>query len=207
MKPEDSFVKVKEFEKALYSAQFEESNEIIENDYTPIGIVKDEDDKSIVLGEIVPLLSKPEEFDAYIDNWQLFTEIEGKFSIKIIKTDFELDTYLQSFFKENLKPVINPMFNTEGDSLESGLILKSMEEIVQEGQKKSSVASYWKEGAKVKVVFPDVVTDKHATGVLLVDEFHDDNGELCSIFQPIENGEPIEDMQFKLPVKLLEKWK
>lgn len=207
MKPNDSFVKVKGFEKALYSKQYEDSNEITENDYTPIGLVKDEDDKPIVLGEMVPLLSKPEDFDVFIENWQLFTEIEGKFSIKIIKTDFELDTYLQSFFRENLKPVINPMFSKDGNSLESGLLLKSMDEIIQEGRERTSVTPNWREGDKVKVVFPDVKTDKHATGVLLVDEFQDENGELCTIFQPIENGKPIEDMQFKLPVKLLERWK
>lgn len=207
MKPNDSFVKVKGFEKALYSAQYEDSNEIIENDYTPIGLVKDENDKPIVLGEIVPLLSKPENFDTFIENWQLFTEIKGKFSIKIIKTDFELDTYLQSFFKENLKPIINPMFSTEGDSLESGLILKSMNEIIREGRKRISVTPNWRKGDKVKIVFPHVDTDKHATGVLLVDEFQDENGELCTIFQPFENEKPIDDMQFKLPVKLLERWK
>ena len=88
--------------------------------------------------------------------------------MKIIESDFELDAYLQHFFKENLIPVIDPIFDENTNSLISGYEIQSMESILSKGNK---ISNCWKKGDKVKIVFPDVVTDKHATGVLLTDEF------------------------------------
>lgn len=60
-----------------------------------------------------------------------------------------------------------------------------MESIISKANNKPK---HWKKGDKVKIVFPDLVTDKYATGILLTDEFIDENGESFAVFQPIENG-------------------
>ena len=55
-------------------------------------------------------------------------------------------------------------------------------------------------------MFPDVVTDKHATGILLTDEFIDENGDSFAVFQPIENGKRLEDLQCAIPTRLFHKF-
>jgi hypothetical protein len=54
-----------------------------------------------------------------------------------------------------------------------------MESIISKANNKPK---HWKKGDKVKIVFPDVVTDKYATGILLIDEFIDENGESFAVF-------------------------
>ena len=126
------------------------------------------------------------------------------YPIKIITSDFELDTYLQSFFKEGLQPIINPLFDSKTKEFDSGLVLKNIQDLIEEANAKN--IKTWSKDEKVKIVFPDEKSDKHATGILLTDEFMDDTGELCAIFQPIENGKRLDDMQLKLPIKLLVPW-
>lgn len=197
--------KVKAYEKVLYSNQFEQNTGNIENDYTPIGLIKDfESEAFIRIGEIVPLISKVEDFDMFIVNWKKVIPEIDKCTIKIIKSDFELDTYIQSFFTEGLQPIINPIFDTTTKQLNSGLILRNFTDLIKEAKLKNKKT--WKIGDKVEVVFPGMKTDKHAKGILLTDEFVDEIGETCVVFRPIEDGKMLDDMQFKLPTKLLYKW-
>ena len=200
-----SLTKVKSYEKVLYSNQLEQNSVKIDNDYTPIGLIKHFESEDIVqIGNIIPLISKPENFDSFITNWKKVLPTINKCTIKIIKSDFELDTHLQSFFKDGMQPVINPLFDSETKDFDSGLILKNFQDIIEEAKKQKE--KQWKKDEKVKIIFPNVKTDKHAKGILLTDEFIDETGELCAVFRPIENGKILDDMQFKLPTKLLVKW-
>jgi len=200
-----TITKVNTYEKVLYSNQFEQNTGIVENDYTPIGLIKDfKSEAFIKIGEIVPLISKPEDFDTFIVNWKKIIPEINKCTIRIIKSDFELDTYLQSFFTEGLQPIINPLFDTNTKQLNSGLILRNFTDLIEEAKSKNK--KIWKKDDKVEVVFPGIKTDKHAKGILLTDEFIDENDEACVVFRPIEDGKVLDDMQFKLPTKLLSKW-
>jgi hypothetical protein len=201
---DQSIAKVIRYEKVLYTKQYEENTTEIQNDYTPIGLVKYADsDNYIQIGNIIPLLSKPESFEVYYENWKSILENIDKCSIKIIESDFELDSYLQVFFAQDIQPIINPIFDLQEKKLKSGLIVRNFHTIIEEAQNKNSHKRKWQKNDLVEVVFPGRENEKHANGILLTDEFPDETGELCVIFQPIENGKPIKDMMFKMPTQLL----
>jgi len=103
------------------------------------------------------------------------------------------------FFKEGLIPVIDPIFDPNTKSLVTGFEIRSIEKIISEANQNRKK---WKKGDKVKIVFPNVVTDKFATGILLTDEFKDNEGRPCAVFQPIENGKKLEDLQYIMPTRL-----
>lgn len=201
--PEQTIVNASHFEKATYSIQLEENQTEINNDYTPIGLVCfPETDDLVKISNHVLLITNPLEFDILHQNWsELIQNLEGC-KIKIIESDFELDVYLQHFFKENLIPVIDPIFDKKTNLLISGYEIRSMESIISKANNKSK---HWKKGDNVKIVFPDVVKEKFATGILLTGEFIDENGESFAVFQPIENGKILEDLQYAIPTSLFHK--
>lgn len=201
--PEQTIVNASHFEKATYSIQLEENQTEINNDYTPIGIVcYPETDDLVKIENHVILITNPLEFDKFHQNWnEILKDLDGC-KIKIIETDFELDAYLQLFFKEGLIPVIDPIFDPNTKSLVTGFEIRSMKKIISEANQNRKK---WKKGDKVKIVFPDVVTDKHATGILLTDEFIDEDGDSFAVFQPIENGKRLEDLRYAIPTRLFHK--
>jgi hypothetical protein len=101
-------------------------------------------------------------------------------------------------------PVIDPIFDPISRSLVTGFEIRSMEKIISEANQNRKK---WQKGDRVKIVLPDVVTDKHATGILLTDEFTDEDGDTFAIFQPIENEKRLEDLQYVMPTKLFAKFK
>lgn len=136
-KPNQTIVNVSHFEKAIYSNQFEEYQSKMENDYAPLGLIKSiETEEIFTLGDLVPIISNPIEIDKYYNNWkESFGDFERQ-SIQIIKSDFELDSYIQIFSGKDLQPILNPLFNIENGQLESGLLIKSMESIIEEAKNK-----------------------------------------------------------------------
>ena len=203
--PEQTIVNASHFEKATYSIQLEENQTEINNDYTPIGLVCFPDTEDIVkINKYVLLITNPLEFDILYQNLSEIIQNLGGCKIKIIESDFELDAYLQKFFNENLIPVIDPIFDKKTNSLISGYEIQSMESIISKANKEPK---QWKKGDKVKIVFPDVVTDKYAKGILLTDEFIDENGALFAIFQPVKKGKGLERLQYAMPTKLFQKIK
>ncbi len=136
-KTNQTIVNVSHYEKAIYSNQLEEFQSKIENDYTPLGIIKSiETEETFMIRDLVPLISNPIEIDKYYDNWKELLGDFDKQSIQIIKSDFELDTYIQNFLSKGLQPILNPLFNNENGQLESGLLIKSMESIIKEAKNK-----------------------------------------------------------------------
>ena len=145
------------------------------------------------------IITNPLEFDKFHQNWnEILQNLDGC-RLKIIESDFELDAYLQHFFKENLIPVIDPIFDKKTSFLISGYEIKSIESIISNSKK---IRNSWKKGDKVIIVFPDIVTDKHAMGIMLTDEFIDENGKYFAVFQPIENGKRLKDLQYAMPIRL-----
>lgn len=204
------FLKILKHEKEKYSHQLEVIDHTIENDYTPLGLIVDPDaGRSIILGNSIPLISEPILFESMHSNWNNSGYSIGPCAIKIIENDKELDLYLNSFFSDGMQVVIDPFFKSENE-LDTGIYIKNIEDIKQHSQVRSNsypVANegIWKAGDRVKVVFPNIKTEKHATGILLTDEFTDEDGDLCSIFQPIEDGRVRKDLMYKMPVTLFVK--
>lgn len=209
----ERFLKVLHYEKEQYSHQLDSINHTIENDYTPLGVLLFPDSGDfITLGDCIPLISDPTSFDNIHSNWNNTGYQIGDCVLKIIENDKELDLYLSSFFADGIQPIIDPFFKTNQE-LEKGIYVKDFEEFKQQVTAKDDTTySYtltqdgiWKAGDRVKVVFPDVKVDNHARGILLTDEFTDEDGESLAFFRPIEDGIVREDLMFKIPTKLLVK--
>lgn len=135
--PEQTIVKASHFEKATYSNQLEENQTEINNDYTPIGLLCfPETDDLVKIGNHALLITNPLEFDILHQNWSEIIQNLEECKVKIIESDFELDAYLQHFFKENLIPVIDPIFDKKTNSLISGYEIRSMESIISKANNK-----------------------------------------------------------------------
>jgi hypothetical protein len=204
----DKILKVIRYEKAKYSQQIEIVNNQIENDYTPLGLVVDLTSGLFInFGNCIPIISNPLQFEKLHKNWHQAGYKIGKCTLKIIENDKELDLYLMAFFSDRMQPIIDPYFDEEKE-LEKGIYISDFEDLKEEKNKQSGIVNpdgVWKAGDRVKVVFPDVVTDKFARGIVLIDEFIDETNESCILFRPIEDGVVRDDLQFKMPSRLLVK--
>lgn len=205
---EEKILKVIRYEKAKYSQQINDVDNEMDNDYTPLGIlVHPGAEGFVVFGNCIPLISDPLKFDKLHKNWNEVGYKIGECSLKIIDSDKDFDLYLMAFFSDGVQPIIDPVFNNDKELLE-GIYIRDFEELKDQGESHKGTLNpdgIWKAGDRVKVVFPEVKTDKFARGILLTDEFIDEKNESCVIFRPIENGAVREDLQFKMPTKLLVK--
>jgi hypothetical protein len=205
---EEVFLELVRVEKARYSKQLDTIDERYENDYTPLGIPIDlASGQFIAFGNCVPLISDPTKFEALYENWNSVGYKTRKCTLKIVENDKELDLYLIAFFSDGMQPIIDPHFDKNKD-LAKGVYISDIEDLKNETQTQTGILNpdgLWKAGDRVKVVFPNVETDNYARGILLTDEFVDDTNTTCVIFRPIEDGIVREDLQFKMPAKLLVK--
>lgn len=205
--PDELILKVTGHEKAKFSQQIASLTNEIENDYTSLGLVIDlGSGKLINFGNCIPLVSNPLEFGELFQNWKKAGYHAEKYSITIIETDKELDLHLISFFDEGMQPIIDPYFD-EQKELVRGIYITDFREV----KELAAAASFplnrvgeWKAGDRVEIVFPEVNTDRHPTGILLTDEFNDE-GERCVIFCPIEDGAMLAHLKYKMPVRLLKR--
>ncbi len=191
------------YEKCIYSQQFEEvvSNKI-ENDYTPVVILKDIDSGQVFgMGNIIPFISKVENIDEYINNWKNIIGDFNKCSLEIIKSDPELNELLIEIYKNELRPILNPIFD-ENFNLISGIEFIERDTLLNVRKDKKDV---WKQGDIVKLVFPGMESnDKFPVGKILTDIFEEE-GDSFIIFQPIENGKLLDGMQYKIPTSIIKK--
>jgi hypothetical protein len=196
--PGQTITNVLRYEKTKYTKQYESTSTKLDNDYTPLGLILHSGSDDIVkVGNTIPLLSKPSDFDKFYKNWNAIGANMEKCTLKIISSDLELDSHLQSFYNEGMNPVIDPIFDLKTKKLVSGFPIVSMSAIIESKKK------VWREGEKVKIVFPGVITKKYATGFLLTDEYISEDGEPCVVFQPVEKGKPLKDLQYQIPTRLL----
>ncbi|HBX63589.1 MAG TPA: hypothetical protein DEG63_11045, partial [Flavobacteriaceae bacterium] len=187
-------------------------NHSIDNDYTPLGVpIYPDTGEFPILGNYIPLISDPTLFDEMHSNWNEHGHQIGQCALKIIENDKDLSIYLDNFFSDGVQPIIDPIFKSEQE-LEEGIYIKDIEKLNQQAINKDITHSYtptknanWKAGDRVKIVFPDIKTNEDLKGILLTDEFKDEINEQCVIFRPIEKGIIRDDMQFKMPTKLLVK--
>ena len=103
------------------------------------------------------------------------------------------------YYSEDLLFVINPFFDKQNQKLKAGLVIRTIDQIKQEAFEKNKL----RKGDKVNVII-NPKADKLPFGILIEDEFIDEEGEPCVIFNPIENGKPLE-MAYKIPSKIIKK--
>lgn len=120
------------YEKCLYSKQFEdEVNNKIKNDYAPLALIEDNKTKQIlVIFNIVPIISKIEDIDVFIDNWANLIGAIEEFSIRVLKSDQEVDALIKDVLNDDLWPILNPIFDGE-NRLKSGVRILSLDKLLE----------------------------------------------------------------------------
>lgn len=197
IEPGQTIAYITSYEKSIYSKQYETYDTSLINDYTPLSYLTDEKDELIKIGNLIPLISNPEFIENYIENWNESDCKINNLKIKIIESDLELGNLIQIYYSNGLIFVINPYFDKQNKELKSGLIIKTIDQIKQESIEKNKL----RKGDKVNVIInPDA--EKLPFGVLLEDEFIDEEGEAYVIFNPIEDGKLLE-MAYKMPKRIV----
>ncbi len=112
---------------------------------------------------------------------------------------------MRAFLEDGMQPVLDPLFDDKA-RLIKGCRISNVKELIEKEKSKITFKTTgretgFKEGQKVEVIFPDRKMPKQMIGFLTTDEFVDEQGEICAIFTPIEDGKPTE-FAFKMPVKL-----
>ena len=188
--------------KTRYSMLYEEYNILEIDDYTPLCYFSSFDDNIFCIDNNIPLLSNPEQIENFIDNWEMILAREVKIKTNIIESDLELGNLISLYKQQNKVLVVNPIYNILSKVLESGFQFVSLEDIIQSKQSNSHI---FNKGDKVNV---SITTKSNANilkfGILLKDQFLDETGEYCSIFQPIEEGRLLKFF-YKIPIKLMKK--
>jgi hypothetical protein len=205
--PAETILRISGFEKIRYSRQME-THQHITNDYAPLGLLLDFSTGEIIrLGPNIPVIANPGEFEALHANWNKVGFSVGLCSLRILESDERVDIYFRSFFDDGMQPIIDPQFN-EKQEITGGIHIADSKQLEAEAKKRVyhiSSDPRWKAGDRVRIIFPEVDTDNPPFGILITDEFVDDEGELCSIFSAIEDGQVRDDLTLKVPTKLLEK--
>lgn len=203
---DEEILEIVDAEKAIYSHQLVQNKTDIDNDYAPLGIVTDHGTDDIInLGNCIPIISNPLEFDDLHSNWKEAGFNIDKCELRIAKSDDEFDSYMKAFLEDGMQPILNPMFDTKA-KLIKGFRIVNVKELIErnevlEKKRQKDRKEQFRKGQKVEVIFPGKKMPKEMVGVLAEDEFEDEKGEICSIFRPIEDGK-LTDLAFKMPVKL-----
>ncbi|WP_417874031.1 hypothetical protein [Xanthomarina gelatinilytica] len=192
-----------------YSKLLEKRDEHI-HFYAPICILRDIEDESIInIGNGVPLISDPLTFRQILDSWQkagIDLQLE-KIELKIIRSDTEFDGYMRSFFADGMMPIVDPLFNKNGELVKGTKIMHMQQQFAtrNEEYRKSVRNPNWLKGDKVRLEIPSITDDNYPIGVLLEDEFQGDDGQRYVIFRPVEDGKELEDLAYAVPSRIVAK--
>jgi hypothetical protein len=205
--PTEKILGIVGVEKVKYSQQME-THQGTNNEYAPLGLLMDVDTgETINLGPYIPLIADPNQFETLHASWNKAGYEIGQCSLQILETDEKVDLYLSSFFEDGMQPIIDPEFD-ENKDLITGIYISDIKQSTERDNEHTYTGSdhpNWKAGDRVKIVFPEVQTDNPPIGILVMDEFIDEEGEPCVIFSAIEDGILRNDLTLKVPPKLLER--
>lgn len=202
------------FTKKRYSKLFERTSNIIQNEFAPLCLLSIKKSGQIqTYGNLAILLSNPLKLKQFLDNWKSINFEVPDFKLSTIKNDDEFDLYMYKIFKENLQPIIDPLFDLKKEIV-SGIYILEKDAIISKNREKEYDEQLnlefcenpnWLKGDKVFVELPEVDSEKRPFGILLENEMQDNKGDRKVIFKAIENGEERNDLVFTFPSKLLKK--
>ncbi len=96
--------------------------------YAPMCMVTNRDMQQIViLGNILPLLSDPFNVKNSLKTWSQFGVKYSDVSLSIIKNDNEFDDVMRSAFRDDLVPIIDPVFR-EDVKLSEGIVIRNFQD-------------------------------------------------------------------------------
>jgi hypothetical protein len=105
---------------------------ILENYYTPLFYIQEGEDQEIfsIDGRAV-LLNDPFLFESYIENWRTIGIIlDSNYEVVIIPDDHNFDNFMHNIYRNQMKAVINPQFDSEGNFI-NGYMIEKLEDVQQ----------------------------------------------------------------------------
>lgn len=98
-----------------------------ENFYAPlIYIVQGENQEYFTIDNRVVFINDPLLLNNYITNWKkVGIEIDSNYDVKIVKDDIEFDNLMHKIYRDGLKAMFNPNFNTEYELI-NGIVLEKL---------------------------------------------------------------------------------
>lgn len=204
----ETIIEIESVEVTRYSKLLERREEDILF-YAPICILRHREEETLLnFGNAVPLISDPLSFERIYNTWKNigFDITPDDIELKIIKSDLEFDSYMREFFGTGMAPIIDPLFNEEGE-IEKGIRVIHREQLMaqQEEYRKPVENPNWRKGDKVQLMIPTITDGNYPKGILIEDEFKGEDNQLYVIFRPIENGKEREDLAYTIPSRLLAK--
>jgi hypothetical protein len=219
MEPDDEFVEIIGVKVVRYSQQEAKMHETGRMFYAPLCYVADKNDGSLMhIGNLVPVISEPRKIDVLAKSWQRAGIDTNGLTLRTLRSDHEVDTFLAQLFGDNMQPVLDPVLDRQ-KQLISGNPFRPIEDYArqkpgeedddeQSGDSLHVVADpFWKKDELVEAEFPDEsCEDKRLYGRLVYDEAETGAGLRVVIFQPVENGEPVADVQLVIPTMYISRW-
>lgn len=121
---DDKLIEVIKYSIEKITPQIIDEFSTIENYYTPLFYIQiGENQELFKLGDRVVLLNDPFLFKDYLNNWGNNLEIFlSDYELIIIENDEYFDNFMHKIYRKNLKAVINPQFNLDGNFIQGYLI-------------------------------------------------------------------------------------
>ena len=116
-------------EAALYTLPIEKAYSRFQNYYAPVVFLLSKDTgQPIVFKNAVFIINNPLMLNSYLDNWAKAGIVMPDYNIEIIKSDNEFDRFIDSFIKQGIQVVANPLLNMNQTPL-SGLVFGPIDEL------------------------------------------------------------------------------
>lgn len=108
----ETILEIKSAEIAKYSKLIAKAFDKNISHYAPLCIIRDRDDERTVgLSNVIPLISDPLQFDDFLDNWKKVGFELDNVELKIIKSDKDFDNQMRLIFNNRMVPIIDPLFD------------------------------------------------------------------------------------------------
>lgn len=118
---DDKLIKIKKYEAEKISQQIINEYKTMDNYYAPlIYITIGENQNIFSIDNMIVLLSEPLEINKYIENWKINNiHVDNNIELIIIEDDKYFDNFMHKCFNNNMRVIINPKFNLDGELTQS----------------------------------------------------------------------------------------
>lgn len=135
-KTDDVILEVKSAEIAKYSKLIAKAFDKDIFHYAPLCLVRDIESETIInLSNVVPIISDPLKFNEYFENWKQIGFSFDDVELKIIKSDKDFDNNMRMIFRDDMVPIIDPLFD-KNFKLVSGFPINEFDRMIEEAKKK-----------------------------------------------------------------------
>ncbi|KIO74689.1 hypothetical protein TH53_25000 [Pedobacter lusitanus] len=208
---DDEFVAINDAEAVRYSQQEAKIHDTGRMYYAPLCYIADKHSGAILnISNMIPIISDPRMMDSLAKSWQRAGIDIEDLTLRILSSDSEVDIFFAQLFADKNTLVLNPLLD-QNARLVKGFFISPAQDILQQ-QEEANEGLWeiddpaWQKGDLVKIIVPDEDGPKKMFGQLLFDEALNEDDIRVVIFQPMENGKPVYDIELVIPSVLVSCW-